>query len=363
MTDPILDRDLEKNRKRIEAFLERFFRSPAAGLAAVNSWGADFTGRILPFVSGGKMIRGGLSWSPTTGSDGKAGADAVKAAAAMELFHSAFLIHDDIMDDDPLRRGKPSIHVQYRDAARRKGLADAAGFGRAAALCAGDVLIFMGLEILASLESPAAVKSRVLALFGRELAHVGPAQVQDVYSGKTRRPVSRDDIFRLYTYKTARYTYSLPLSAGALLAGAGTGRAPRSRRHRPRPRACLPNQGRRARPVRQRRGDGQARRLRRRRREKNALLSLSEPGPRAEGGGLLRPRPARAQGNRPPQRPPPGRKKSRNGSRGTSAGLPRRCERRIRAAALPAGMKAALADLLAMSLGTDDVTPPDSFRI
>jgi geranylgeranyl diphosphate synthase type I len=216
-----IDGDLEKNRKQIAAFLAAFFRGRAAGLAAVNAWGADFGDRIPPFVSGGKMIRGGLILAAHDRLRGKRGRDAVKAAAAMELFHSAFLIHDDIMDDDPLRRGRPSIHVQYRTEAEKKGLLDAPGFGRAAALCAGDILIFMGLEILASLEAPAAVKSRVLTLFGRELAHVGPAQVQDVYSGKTRRPVSRDDILRLYTYKTARYTYSLPLEAGALLAGAG----------------------------------------------------------------------------------------------------------------------------------------------
>ncbi len=221
MTGSTLDRDFEKSRKRIARCLSRYFDGRAAGLAAVNAWGADFTRRIRPFVLGGKMIRGGLILIAHDRLGGKAGPDAVKAAAAMELFHSAFLIHDDIMDDDPLRRGKPSIHVQYAAQARRKGVNDAPGFGRAAALCAGDVLLFMGREILASLAAPAPDKARVLSLFGRELAHVGPAQVQDVYSGRIRRPVSRAGIYRLYAFKTARYTYSLPLAAGAILAGAG----------------------------------------------------------------------------------------------------------------------------------------------
>jgi len=222
MSLPDIEDDLRKYGKRIAAFLSEYFRRRAAGLAAVNAWGADFGSRMRPFVAGGKMIRGGLILAAHDRLGGRRGPDAVRTAAAVELFHSAFLVHDDIMDDDPLRRGRPSIHVQYRTEAEKRGLPDAAGFGRAAALCAGDVLIFMGLEILASLEAPAPVKSRVLALLGRELAHVGPAQVQDVYAGRTRRPLSRGDILRLYTYKTARYTYSLPLTAGAMLARTGS---------------------------------------------------------------------------------------------------------------------------------------------
>jgi len=230
MTTATLDRSLEKSRRKIEAFFGTLFESRSAGLAAVNSWGADLVERIRPFTTGGKMIRGGLvrlALDQHSAGSGRgiglpiAKRDAVKAGAALELFHSAFLIHDDIMDDDPVRRGKPSIHVQYANLAAAAGLTDSPGFGRAAAICAGDVLIFFGLEVLASLESPSRVKSKILGLFGRELAAVGPAQIQDVYSGKINRAASREEIFCLYTYKTARYTYSLPLMTGALLAGAG----------------------------------------------------------------------------------------------------------------------------------------------
>ena len=216
-----IDRDLKKYSKKIESFLTTFLNARRPEMAAVNAWGADLVGRIRPFLTGGKMIRGSLILAAHDRFGGTAGRDAVKAAAAMELFHSAFLIHDDIMDDDPLRRGRPSVHVQYRLLAEQEGLSDPVGFGRGAALCAGDVLLFMGHEILASLTSPPAVKSDVLRLFSRELAHVGPAQIQDVYFAKTSREVTREDIFRLYTYKTARYTFSLPLSVGARLAGVG----------------------------------------------------------------------------------------------------------------------------------------------
>jgi geranylgeranyl diphosphate synthase type I len=216
-----IDQDFKKSSKKIKSYLGAFLDARRPDLAAVNAWGADLVDRIRPFLTGGKMIRGSLILAAHDRFGGTAGRDAVKAAAAMELFHSAFLIHDDIMDDDPLRRGQPSLHVQYRTLAETEGLSDSAGFGRGAALCAGDVLLFLGYEILSTLTSASAVKTGVQRLFARELAHVGPAQVQDVYSAKTRRAVSREDIIRLYTYKTALYTFSLPLSVGARLAGAG----------------------------------------------------------------------------------------------------------------------------------------------
>jgi len=248
-----------------------------------------------------------------------------------------------------IRRGKPSIHVQYRALAGKKDLADATSFGRAAALCAGDVLIFMGLEILASLKSSAAVKSRVLALFGRELAHVGPAQVQDVYSGKTRRAVSRDDIFRLYTYKTARYTYSLPLSAGALLAGAGPGAL-----------RALEDIGRDLGLVFQIKDDelGQF----------GSAEATGKPVGSDIGEGkktlyylyLIRARGPKAAALYGKRRPAPGEITRLNALLRAEKiperierdvrRISRRCGRKIRASALPAGLKAALAGLLALSL-------------
>jgi geranylgeranyl diphosphate synthase type I len=216
-----IDHDFKKSSKKIQSYLFAFLDARRPDLAAVNAWGADLVDRIRLFLTGGKMIRGSLILAAHDRFGGTARRDAVKAAAAMELFHSAFLIHDDIMDDDPLRRGQPSLHVQYRTLAEAEGLSDPAGFGRGAALCAGDVLLFLGNEILSTLTSAPEIKTGVLRLFARELAHVGPAQIQDVYSAKTRRDVSREDIIRLYTYKTARYTFSLPLSVGARLAGAG----------------------------------------------------------------------------------------------------------------------------------------------
>jgi geranylgeranyl diphosphate synthase type I len=122
--------------------------------------------------------------------------EALPLACALELFHAAFLIHDDIMDGDAVRRGKPSMHAQV---------------GESVALSIGDMAIFCGYDVLSHLGQ------ELVSYISRELANVTVAQMHDVYP---REEQTRDALLHTYTYKTARYTFSLPLAAGAILAGA-----------------------------------------------------------------------------------------------------------------------------------------------
>jgi geranylgeranyl diphosphate synthase type I len=138
----------------------------------------------------------------------------------MELFHSGLLVHDDIMDRDLVRRGQPSIFQQYEGIAAREGHADPAHVGEALGICAGDVACFMAFELLARARMPAGTLCGVLELCARELSAVGIAQMQDVSWGASRSGVDVDDILSMYTHKTGRYSFSLPLLAGAMVAHA-----------------------------------------------------------------------------------------------------------------------------------------------
>jgi geranylgeranyl diphosphate synthase type I len=236
-------------RERIAATIRRFFQEKAEELARVNPLGRDAAERLVEFTLRGKMIRGclvHLGWSIGSeggaqesafggaqesafggaGNEGSAGArpdetDSVAAAgAAMELFQSGLLVHDDIMDRDLVRRGQPSIFQQYTELAGRQGHADPAHIGQALGICAGDVACFMAFELLARVRAPAVALGEVLALCARELSVVGIAQMQDVAWGASKDGVNVDDILRMYRYKTGRYSFSLPLLAGAHIAGA-----------------------------------------------------------------------------------------------------------------------------------------------
>ena len=211
-------------RERISDALRQFFREKRDELARVNPLGRDAAERLVEFTLRGKMIRGclvHLGWSiggaGTVAPDAEA-ASVVAAGAAMELFQSGLLVHDDIMDRDVVRRGLPSIFQQYAQMAGRDGHADPAHVGQAQGICAGDVACFMAFELLSRVRAPAL--GEVLALCARELSAVGIAQMQDVAWGASKDGVKVDDILTMYRYKTGRYSFALPLAAGALIAGA-----------------------------------------------------------------------------------------------------------------------------------------------
>ena len=199
--------------------LETSFAALEPDYADVNAWGKDTLKRLLDYTCGGKMLRGCLvGFTHDMYSGGCHGA-AVAAGAAMELFQSAFLVHDDIMDRDEVRRGKPAVHAQYAALARGEGLADPLHMGESLGICAGDLAIFIAFDILSRLDAQARVKAQLAARFCRELQYVGLAQMADVWQGAQAGGAALDDILALYRCKTGRYTFSLPFAAGLILAG------------------------------------------------------------------------------------------------------------------------------------------------
>ncbi|MGD9939846.1 MAG: polyprenyl synthetase family protein [Clostridia bacterium] len=197
-------------------------------------FGADSARRLDEFSSRGKMIRGclvRLGYELGGGRTVPPGAEqaVARAGAAMELFQSGLLVHDDIMDRDRTRRGAPTLHVGYEADLARGLYGDPAHNGSSLGICAGDLAYFSAFSILSGLEVPGDVARQVCLTAARELALVGVAQMQDVANGAVRRgstnpfrdaPASPDEetILLLYRYKTGRYTFSLPLSIGATLA-------------------------------------------------------------------------------------------------------------------------------------------------
>jgi geranylgeranyl diphosphate synthase type I len=188
-------------KKQIDAFLRDYLTEKRKSLSSVNQYGNDLVERILPIVTAGKTIRGSLVLLTYCFTHKKPSTDAIKAATALELMQTALLVHDDIMDKDDTRRGLPSLHVQYKS--------------EAMAMCVGDILFFMAFELLGSMDVDAKILGRILRFVGREYQMVGVAQMTDVASSAK----SKIDIVRLYTYKTARYTFAVPLMLGAMIAG------------------------------------------------------------------------------------------------------------------------------------------------
>ena len=197
-------------------------------------FGADAARRLDEFSARGKMIRGclvrlGFELGGGRTVPAEAEQSVARAGAAMELFQSGLLVHDDIMDRDRTRRGAPTLHVGYEADLARGLYGDPPHNGSSLGICAGDLAYFSAFSALAGLDVPPDVARQVCLTAARELALVGVAQMQDVANGAVRHessnpfrdaPASPDEaaILLLYRYKTGRYTFSLPLSIGATLA-------------------------------------------------------------------------------------------------------------------------------------------------
>ena len=202
--------------------LRRLLDQRRSDFSRINAWGPDAAARLRTFAARGKMVRGGLLLLGYEMHAGRgAPVAAARAAAALEIIHSSLLIHDDIMDNDRLRRGARTVFAQYEQVGRGRRAVDPPRFGLSMGICAGDVGYFVAWDILARLPLDPVTRAALLAMVSRELAYVGLAQMQDIAFGAFSRTPARDEVIALYLYKTARYTFSLPLMAGALLAGAG----------------------------------------------------------------------------------------------------------------------------------------------
>src|SRR5258706_11057303 len=94
----------EIQRKNISIFLKQFFSEQGKDSSIINQWGNDVCERLYQFIIQGKMIRGSMVIFSYEFIRQRADEDVVAIASAMEILHSALLIHDDIMDNSDLRR-------------------------------------------------------------------------------------------------------------------------------------------------------------------------------------------------------------------------------------------------------------------
>lgn len=141
-------------------------------------------------LDGGKRLRPLLVLGAAEAVHGNAGA-AMRAACAVELIHAYSLVHDDMpcMDNDVLRRGKPTVHVR---------------FGEATALLAGDALQALAFELLAPADAgiPDRTQARLTRLLALAAGHAGMAGGQAIDLAAVGRSLTEDELRHMHRLKT-----------------------------------------------------------------------------------------------------------------------------------------------------------------
>jgi len=204
----LLNRYMERTSRRVDAVLERLLAPEAEEPEAIRK------AMRYSIFAGGKRLRPCLVAAGAECCGGNAGR-VLKTGAALEMIHTYSLIHDDLpaMDDDDLRRGKPTSHKV---------------FGEALAILAGDGLLTLAFETAAAnarecglTGSATAELVKVIASGSGTSGMVG-GQVADLGAEKWRRRLPRARAARLLEYIHLHKTAALivaSLEAGAILAG------------------------------------------------------------------------------------------------------------------------------------------------
>ncbi|MEJ5228926.1 MAG: polyprenyl synthetase family protein [Pseudothermotoga sp.] len=179
---------LEKFNERLAKVVESSTKVEKAMNYSLSSGGKRLRPLLIKLSSEDMSVNVDLIWHP---------------ALAVELFHTASLIHDDLpqIDDSPLRRGKPSCHMVY---------------GNDFAILAGDGLMLKAFEVL-SLSNVSPVQKAVLfEVFSRATYDVLIGESLDVeYTGRSEE---LGKVLRMYAKKTGAL-FAFCLACGAILSG------------------------------------------------------------------------------------------------------------------------------------------------
>jgi farnesyl diphosphate synthase len=167
--------------RAVEAALQQWVPADApAGLGEAMRYGV---------LDGGKRLRPLLVLAACTAVQGAREA-ALRAAVSVELIHAYSLIHDDMpcMDNDVLRRGKPTVHVRY---------------GEAQAMLAGDAMQALAFEVLTPEQGVEPVlQARLCGLLARSAGHAGMAGGQAIDLASVGKPLDEHALRDMHRRKT-----------------------------------------------------------------------------------------------------------------------------------------------------------------
>jgi geranylgeranyl diphosphate synthase type I len=211
-------------RPRIQEVLDTFLAGQRRLLGDIGPELTPLVDAAADLLGGGKRLRPAFCYWGWRGAGGADGPAIIAAAAALELFQAAALIHDDLIDESDTRRGRPAAHRRFAADHTNAGWdGDPEAFGTAAAVLLGDLLLGWSDELLSTAGLRSDELARARPIFERMRTEVGAGQYLDVLAGATRHtpPSQRADLARrVIRYKAARYSVERPLLLGGSAAGA-----------------------------------------------------------------------------------------------------------------------------------------------
>lgn len=208
-SESVVETLLKDLEVRLGLFFEGLIAKSPRQVSDVIEVARDFT------LNAGKRLRPKVLLTSYLGYGGSETENALLLSVSLEVMHNFLLIHDDIIDNSDVRRGRPTVH---------RFLGDKFGdgkLGRDLALVAGDIIAFEAIGLLGHLKVPGEVLGRLVTHFSECYVLTGFGQTLDVlYSGRFSPELIDSSIpEQMSVLKTAYYTFAHPLMFGYILAG------------------------------------------------------------------------------------------------------------------------------------------------
>jgi len=208
-----------KLKNRIEVELTNYIRS-IDKLYSLRKNSPLIFRHIKDFIlRRGKRLRPILFILGYLGFAKKAAAGLYQSAISLELLHDFMLIHDDIIDKAITRRGKPSMHeLLNKYLAKYKNIKFN---GQDLAIITGDIVHTLAIQAFLSIAINPQCKERALKKLLEAAVYTEKGEFMELLAGlKSFEQISKTDIYKIYDYKTAAYSFAFPLTIGATLAHA-----------------------------------------------------------------------------------------------------------------------------------------------
>jgi len=183
---------IEKNAKEVNKFLNTKLKGDPKILY-------DAAGHLI--VNGGKRLRPFMVIKSCQILGGKT-SNAMPAASAVEMVHNFTLVHDDIMDNDEMRHGVPTVHKK---------------FGMSVAILAGDVLFSKAYQIISNSKLSPSATNQITSRLAKACVEVCEGQLFDIKMAEEKRIPTQSEYIKMIGKKTAAL-FDVSCAMGAICA-------------------------------------------------------------------------------------------------------------------------------------------------
>ncbi|MFP4116518.1 MAG: polyprenyl synthetase family protein [Candidatus Aenigmatarchaeota archaeon] len=214
-------KELKKWREKVNKELEEEFELHKKRAKNIHPEGVKVIDYLEDYtMRGGKRVRPALIIAGYKAVGGKEPGKIVPASLSIEALQSYLLIHDDIMDEDEVRRGDTTLHKmyeQYHDKKFPDGRAEK--FGENMGIIVGDIANSFAVAQLIKSDFDCDTKMKALEKFEQIHRHTGYGQVLDVtFNEKSLEEIDEEDVLTVHYLKTSQYTMAGPLELGVIFA-------------------------------------------------------------------------------------------------------------------------------------------------